>query len=122
MVCSQESYCKCYDQIPVIAILIKLLIIGLKFKIHEDFITAENKNFIKEVIHDRMKVNAIYNDIKPTSDSPLINAVDIPKVEWNPKLRRTGVIAKKIGAYPMWQKDGTRILTTLLQVLGMHDF
>lgn len=39
-------------------------------------------------------------------------------VEWTPKLRRTGAIAKKIGVVPLWLKDGTKIQTTLLQVIS----
>lgn len=37
-------------------------------------------------------------------------------VPWKPNLQRTGVIAKKIGIYPLWLKNGTKIQTTLLQV------
>jgi len=38
------------------------------------------------------------------------------KGEWNSKSQRVGLIGKKIGVYPMWMKDGTRILTTLIHV------
>lgn len=37
--------------------------------------------------------------------------------EWSPQIRRSGAIAKKIGQYPLWKKDGTKIRTTLLQVI-----
>lgn len=40
--------------------------------------------------------------------------------EWTPDSKRVGLIAKKIGIYPMWRKDGKRILTTLLQVIDNH--
>lgn len=40
--------------------------------------------------------------------------------EWVPRSIRTGVIAKKIGIYPMWDKNGNRMATTLLQVVDNH--
>jgi len=40
--------------------------------------------------------------------------------EWEPKSLRTGVIARKIGIHPMWDKDGNKMLTTLLQVTDNH--
>jgi len=39
---------------------------------------------------------------------------------WNPGLRRCGVIARKIGQYPLWLKNGERIRTTLLQIADNH--
>lgn len=48
--------------------------------------------------------------------SPLAN-IDSNKVaEWNPLTRRVGLIARKIGNYPLWSKDGKKLQTTLLQV------
>lgn len=47
--------------------------------------------------------------------SPLSENKTRPFV-WNKKIRRTGVIAKKIGVYPLWTKKGHRVQTTLLQV------
>lgn len=35
-------------------------------------------------------------------------------------MQRTGLIARKIGVYPLWLKDGKKITTTLLQVLDNH--
>jgi large subunit ribosomal protein L3 len=33
---------------------------------------------------------------------------------------RCGTIAKKLGHYPLWKKDGTRINTTVLQIVENH--
>lgn len=41
-------------------------------------------------------------------------------MEWTPKLQRTGLIARKIGVYPLWLKNGKKISTTLLQILDNH--
>lgn len=40
--------------------------------------------------------------------------------EWTPMAIRTGVIARKIGIYPLWDTKGNRMLTTLLQVVDNH--
>lgn len=38
------------------------------------------------------------------------------ELEWTPDMRRTGVIARKIGVVPIWLKSGKKIMTTMLQV------
>lgn len=45
---------------------------------------------------------------------------ELPPQEWSKGLRRTGLIARKIGQYPLWKKDGTKIRTTLLQIVDNH--
>lgn len=58
-----------------------------------------------------------------TFESPvqsIVNSEDLPQVEWNKGLRRTGVIARKIGVYPLWTKAGKKITTTLLQIVDNH--
>lgn len=39
-----------------------------------------------------------------------------PVAQWRRGLRRTGLIAKKIGVYPLWLKNGKKVHSTLLQV------
>jgi len=51
-----------------------------------------------------------YSQISP------INAEELEKTEWTPKTIRSGVIAKNIGSYPLWKKDGSAVYCTLLQV------
>lgn len=72
-------------------------------QIHDDFITQDNQEFIKEVVQDTFKV---------TSTQLLPENV----IEWTPNLKRTGVIARKIGEVPLWLKTGKKISTTMLQV------
>ncbi|KAK9888437.1 hypothetical protein WA026_000685 [Henosepilachna vigintioctopunctata] len=72
-----------------------------------NFLTQENKEFLKEVVSDK------YQNIQPQS---VINT----NIEWNSKLKRTGLICKKIGVYPMWLQNGKKISTTLIQVLDNH--
>eukprot|EP00096_Caligus_rogercresseyi_P008717 TRINITY_DN2813_c0_g1_i1.p1 TRINITY_DN2813_c0_g1~~TRINITY_DN2813_c0_g1_i1.p1 ORF type:complete len:352 (+),score=70.86 TRINITY_DN2813_c0_g1_i1:113-1168(+) len=39
---------------------------------------------------------------------------------WENPSTRTGVLARKIGLAPLWNKSGSRIMTTLLQVADIH--
>ncbi|KAF2887677.1 hypothetical protein ILUMI_18496 [Ignelater luminosus] len=52
--------------------------------IHDDFVTQENREFISEIVQDKYENNTNKNTLPNT-------------VEWTPNMRRTGVIAKKIG-------------------------
>nr|CAG4650205.1 EOG090X07HN [Sida crystallina] len=71
-------------------------------------ITRENQSFIQEVVQDK------YSQISP------IKGLEVAQSSWDVKTARTGVIAKNIGRYPLWKKDGTKVLCTLLQVLDNH--
>nr|XP_022901018.1 39S ribosomal protein L3, mitochondrial [Onthophagus taurus] len=78
--------------------------------VHNEFITSDNQEFLKEVVQDQFKIEA------ETS----LKKEHITNIEWTPNLKRTGVIARKIGIYPIWLKNGEKVLTTLLQVLDNH--
>lgn len=52
--------------------------------------------------------------------SSLLKTEELPAVEWRKGLQRTGLIGKKIGVYPLWLKNGKRILTTMIQILDNH--
>ncbi|CAH1109181.1 unnamed protein product [Psylliodes chrysocephalus] len=73
----------------------------------DEQVTPENEKFIQQIIQDK------YSNVSPKGEIP-------GNIEWTPELQRTGVIAKKIGIYPLWLKNGKKIQTTLLQVLDNH--
>lgn len=52
-----------------------------------------------------------------TIESPLAQVNVEKSAQWTPQTRRVGVIARKIGNYPLWSKEGKKMHTTLLQVL-----
>jgi len=88
--------------------------------VHEDNITPDNREFIKEVIKDRYSVaSSMQNLQSSSSDSPLASQPESRAV-WAEGLRRCGLIARKIGDYPLWDTKGERVLTTLLQVVDNH--
>lgn len=67
---------------------------------------------MREIIQDK------YRNKSPIKGSDL----DIAKTEWDPKTKRSGVIARNIGMYHMWQKDGTKVKCTLLQVYTLYSY
>ncbi|KAG8223178.1 hypothetical protein J437_LFUL000344 [Ladona fulva] len=75
---------------------------------YDEKITQENVSFVKEVVQERYSLSS------PLKDPP------VPRGEWAPGCTRAGLIARKIGCYPMWLKDGSKIFTTLLQVSDNH--
>lgn len=92
-------------------------------QVHNDFITGENQGFVKEVVHDTYGTPSIIkgvasykNPVTKRTDA----AVATTEADWSPTTRRCGVIARKIGQYPLWMKDGTKIRTTLLQIVDNH--
>lgn len=82
--------------------------------IAKDHVTQENKEFIQEYMHEKYPAS-VTNHLSPLKDEPIE-----PQAEWTPKSRRTGVLAKKIGVYPLWMKNGKQVMTTLLQVIDNH--
>lgn len=84
-------------------------------------LTAENTSFVKEVLHTKFGPPALIKGVLTfdQSNQSLIRTEELPAVEWRQGLKRTGVIARKIGQYPLWKKDGTKIRTTLLQVFKL---
>jgi large subunit ribosomal protein L3 len=74
----------------------------------DDNVTFENKEFLKEIVQDQYC---------KTENEVVKNTAD---VIWRPGAQRTGVIARKIGIYPLWLRSGKKISTTLLQVLDNH--
>lgn len=53
-------------------------------------------------------------------NSSLLKTLEIPPVPFAPWMVRAGVIAKKLGEYPLWLKNGKQISTTVLQVGDNH--
>jgi large subunit ribosomal protein L3 len=92
-----------------------LLKICLCFQKYEEHLTPENKSFIRDVVHDKYGPPAIIGGVSTYQQSPL-KVQPMDRGSWFPGCRRSGLIARKIGIYPMWLKDGTKVITTLLHV------
>lgn len=86
----------------------------------QDYITPENHTFIKEIVHEQFGAPAVIKGVQTYQSTSLIKSDELEKHAWDPAFRRTGVLGRKIGQYPLWLKNGTRIDTTLLQVIDNH--
>ncbi|XP_059060474.1 large ribosomal subunit protein uL3m [Achroia grisella] len=80
---------------------------------NDDMVTQENKQFIEEVMKDKLKIQT---ELK----SPLVKGDVEQTALWTPFTKRSGLIARKIGNYPVWDKNGKKLQTTLLQVVDNH--
>ena len=78
-------------------------------------ITSDNQAFINQVALDKYGPAYVHESDGMPYISPLKEAVHVRR-EWTPKSIRTGVIVRKIGVYPMWDRNGKRFPATLLQV------
>ncbi|XP_072743676.1 large ribosomal subunit protein uL3m [Anoplolepis gracilipes] len=78
---------------------------------YDEHLTKDNEEFLKEVTQDKYPSNTGMN-ISPLKIDPIE-----PIAKWRQGLRRTGLIAKKIGVYPLWLKNGKKVSSTLLQIV-----
>ncbi|XP_031843504.1 mitochondrial ribosomal protein L3 [Nomia melanderi] len=74
--------------------------------LYNEDLTRENKEFISGVIATNLVQNSMLK-------SEIIKS----ETEWTRTSMRTGLIGKKIGVYPMWLKNGKRVLSTLIQIV-----
>ncbi|XP_075212615.1 mitochondrial ribosomal protein L3 [Lycorma delicatula] len=87
---------------------------------YNERLTAENKLFVNEIIKEKYGPPAIISGISTYQLKTPLKKEPLQRGEWMLKTRRTGLIARKIGIYPMWTKEGRHMLTTLLQVVDNH--
>ncbi|XP_076246177.1 mitochondrial ribosomal protein L3 isoform X2 [Calliopsis andreniformis] len=83
----------------------------LKTKMYDEALTPENKEFLSEFIASTKGL------LNFDQKSPLCTELVQSVAQWSPKSKRTGLIGKKIGVYPMWLKNGQRVLSTLIQIV-----
>lgn len=80
-----------------------------KHKQIEEDITRQNNEFLED--YKKQHLSAL------RQSSPLKDvAASLTETIWDPNQRRTGLIARKLGTYPMWTKKGKKVLMTLLHV------
>lgn len=74
------------------------------------------------MVHDTYGVPALIKGVQTYEQKQLIKTPEplADAAPWTPSARRCGLIARKIGQYPLWLKNGERVRTTLLQVIDNH--
>ncbi|XP_054283041.1 39S ribosomal protein L3, mitochondrial [Macrosteles quadrilineatus] len=83
-------------------------------------LTEPNKQFIEEVVHEKFGPPAIISGLSTYQLKSPLKIEAEPRGEWHKKTRRTGLIGRKIGQQPMWDKNGNRFTTTLIQIVDNH--
>lgn len=79
---------------------------------YDENLTAENEQFFQEFLKRKYKLE--------TGVSPLKSEPWNINETYTKDTIRTGLIAKKLGHFPMWTKSGRRLLNTCLQVSDNH--
>ena len=75
---------------------------------HKNYLPRDNKEFVDTYIKDHYQMT-----------SP-VKGEQLNREEFIAGSKRCGLIAKKLGTYPMWTKSGKRLLTTALQIVDNH--
>uniref|UniRef100_A0A1B6F490 Large ribosomal subunit protein uL3m n=1 Tax=Cuerna arida TaxID=1464854 RepID=A0A1B6F490_9HEMI len=86
----------------------------------EEALTESNKQFIEEIVHDKFGPPAIISGLSTYQLKTPLRTEAVAKGEWTPRTRRTGLIGRKLGYQPLWDKKGNRIVTTLIQIVDNH--
>ncbi|XP_011865764.1 PREDICTED: 39S ribosomal protein L3, mitochondrial [Vollenhovia emeryi] len=82
--------------------------------LYDERLTEDNKQFLNEVVQNQYDLSTIGLGTKL---SPLkVDPIE-PTVQWKKGMKRTGLIGKKLGVYPLWMKDGKKVFSTLLQIV-----
>ena len=94
---------------------------SLIFQVEDDKITSGNKKFIQEIVEEKFgKLVEKKGVLTYENSSSLLKTETLPQVEWRKGLKRTGLIGRKLGHYPLWLKNGKRIDTTVIQIVDNH--
>lgn len=79
-------------------------------KVKDDNLSVRSEKFIRDVAREHREKAA----------ASLLKTPEIQPQTWARGQTRCGVVARKLGYYPLWQKDGTRICTTLLEIVDNY--
>jgi large subunit ribosomal protein L3 len=85
-----------------------------------DFLTNENQKFISERVAAEFGPKIMYKGTETYESQSLLKVKSIEPQQWKKGMHRVGTIAKKLGHYPLWLKDGKKINTTVLQIVDNH--
>lgn len=77
---------------------------------YDENLTPENEQFFQQFLNDKYSLNSSPLKTEPWSSDETFTDGSA----------RTGLIAKKLGQFPMWTTDGRRLVTTCLMVSDNH--
>lgn len=85
-----------------------------------DNLTQENKNFLADRVAADFGPKVVHKGVETYESQTLLKTEQIEPAQWRQGMTRVGTIARKIGHYPLWLKNGKRIGTTALQIMDNH--
>lgn len=85
---------------------------------YDEKLTRDNQAFVEEVVHKEYGSKVEKGGLV-TYDTPL-KTVPLQSREMTVASRRTGLIGKILGQYPLWWKNGEKVRTTLVQIADNH--
>lgn len=85
-----------------------------------DNLTGSNKNFLEKRVEADFGPRVLHKGFETFESASLLKVPSLQPVTWQYGMQRTGTIARKLGHYPLYLKDGTRINTTVLQLVDNH--
>lgn len=124
LVLAERTSCK-YSHLtlrrPFIFVIILEICISFFRQTYYENITKKNREFIDEIVEDSFGPKAVIHGIETYDLKSPLQTTPFERGQWNIKSRRTGLIGKKIGVYPMWTNTGERVVTTLIQACDPHQ-
>ena len=83
-------------------------------------LSYENRYFLNEIFDE--KKNYAAEERQKTIQENLVGEEQSrwPIYKYKTGSRRTGMVMKKIGVEPMWLRDGTRVVRSVLLLLRTH--
>lgn len=85
-----------------------------------DEVSYANKNFLKERVEADFGPRVEHKGFETYESASLLKVPTIEPREWRRGMTRVGTIGRKLGHYPIYLKNGTKVNTTVLQIIDNH--
>lgn len=85
-----------------------------------DELTGSNKNFLEKRVETDFGPRVVHKGYETFESASLLKVPSLEPKKWRFGKNRVGTIARKLGHYPLFLKDGTRVNTTVLQIVDNH--
>lgn len=85
-----------------------------------DQLTPSNTKFLEQRVKEDFGPKVMHKGFETYESQSLLKVPQIEPRTWKLGKTRVGTIARKLGHYPLYLKDGTKIKTTVLQIVDNH--
>jgi large subunit ribosomal protein L3 len=86
----------------------------------QDELSGGNRKFLEERVEADFGPRVMHKGYETFESNSLLKVPSLEPRKWRKGLTRVGTIGRKLGHYPLWLKDGTRVNTTVLQIVDNH--